>query len=109
MKAKFSERIKSLRQAAGETQSELAKKIGLTQAALSLLEKGKYNASKHTSQIADHYKVNALWLATGEGNKDASSIHSDQEEMTRMYLSLDDDKRKVLLALVKSMSDKSSQ
>jgi transcriptional regulator with XRE-family HTH domain len=104
MKYKFGERLKALRKESGETQVQLAQKIGLTQAALSLLEKGKFNASKHTAQIADHYKVNALWLATGVGHKEVALADSDQEEMTRIYLSLDEGKRKILLALVKSMA-----
>jgi transcriptional regulator with XRE-family HTH domain len=103
MQNKFGERLKALRIAAGETQAELSKKLGITQAGLSALETGRFNASRHTAQIADHYKVNALWLATGEGVKDATPTNSDQEEMTRIYLSLDEDKRKSLLALVKSM------
>ena len=109
MKYTFGKRIKELRKAAGETQTTLAEYLGVTQAAICALEGGQFNASRYTAQIANRYKANALWLATGDGNKDASSINSDQEQMTRMYLSLDDDKRKILLALVKSMTDNSSQ
>lgn len=104
MKYKFGERIKALRKAAGETQVELAQALGVTQSSLSSLESGIFNASKSTAQIADHYGVSAIWLATGEGNKEITAATSDSEEMVRHYLSLDDSQRATLLALVKSMA-----
>ena len=85
MKYKFGERIKALRKAAGETQVELAQALGVTQSSLSSLESGIFNASKSTAQIADHYGVSAIWLATGEGNKEITAATSDSEEMVRHY------------------------
>ena len=104
MKYSFGERIKALRKAAGETQAELSRRIGITQAGLSALETGRFNASRHTAQIADHFGVNALWLATGEGVKLAApGGDSDAEEITRLYLSLGKETKLALKALLKAM------
>jgi transcriptional regulator with XRE-family HTH domain len=104
MKYSFGERLKALRKAAGETQAELAQALGVTQSSLSSLESGVFNASKSTAQIADHYKVNALWLATGEGDKAAPpGGDTDAEEITRLYLSLGKETKLALKALLKAM------
>ena len=53
----FSEKIKSLRQAAGLTQKVIAEKIGISQGNYSGLEKGKFDPSLTTLEVFLHIKI----------------------------------------------------
>jgi hypothetical protein len=69
---KFHERVRLARQHAGLTQVALARLVLDDQnAGNSLIERienrDKGEGSVYTAQIAHHCRVNALWLATGEG------------------------------------------
>ena len=61
----FSEKIKSLRQAAGLTQKVIAEKIGISQGNYSGLEKGKFDPSLTTlEKISNFYDVTIDELVT---------------------------------------------
>jgi len=61
----FSEKIKSLRQAAGLTQKVIAEKIGISQGNYSGLEKGKFDPSLTTlEKISNFYDVSIDELVT---------------------------------------------
>ena len=61
----FSEKIKSLRQAAGLTQKVIAEKIGISQGNYSGLEKGKFDPSLTTlEKISNFYDVSIEELVT---------------------------------------------
>lgn len=61
----FSEKIKSLRQAAGLTQKVVSEKIGISQGNYSGLEKGKFDPSLATlEKISDFYDVSIDELVT---------------------------------------------
>ena len=61
-------RIKEARRYLGLSQSELAKKVGLTQATLSDLESDKSKGSSRLASIAHALKVRPYWLETGRGS-----------------------------------------
>lgn len=61
------ERLKIARLETGITQSELAKCVGISQAAIAGLELRESKQSGYTSQIAECLKINVQWLATGTG------------------------------------------
>lgn len=63
----YSTRIKAARKHAGLTQAELASRVGVTQASISDLERGKSASSSFTATLAKACRVSALWLETGEG------------------------------------------
>lgn len=65
----FSERIKSARLAAGLSQPELAKRVGVTKNAISSMELGKTKGPKphHLFRIAWALNISPEWLATGKG------------------------------------------
>lgn len=65
----FGERLKACRKDKGWTQAVAAKKAGMSQPALSELERDEYPTSSFTPQLASVYGVNALWLANGRGPK----------------------------------------
>lgn len=62
------DRLKKARKNADLTQAEVVKYIdGLTQPAYSQLEQGKVKSSSKIVEIANLFKVNPTWLATGQG------------------------------------------
>lgn len=62
-------RVKELREAAGETFKQLGSAIGATAQSLHLLEKRDSERSVHAPAIARHYGVTLHWLLTGDGQK----------------------------------------
>lgn len=100
----FGRRLVKAREAAGLTQEEAAKAIGMAQSTLGEAEtSGK--RSGYASQLAELYRVNAVWLTTGKGQmRDESPATSPHEEELRRMLSLMDDKtRLTFLAIGKTM------
>lgn len=61
------QRIKQSRRALGLSQSQLAARVGLTQATLSDLENEKSKGTNKVASIAAALKVRPLWLETGRG------------------------------------------
>ncbi|MFK3943940.1 LexA family protein [Pseudomonas monteilii] len=62
------DRIKAARANAKLTQVQLAEKVGMDQASISNLERGKAQGTSYIVQIASVCGVSALWLANGTGN-----------------------------------------
>jgi transcriptional regulator with XRE-family HTH domain len=54
------------------SQKALADKIGIKQPSLSQLESGESHRTTYISRIATELGVNALWLETGRGPRDAA-------------------------------------
>lgn len=65
MNKNLAERLKESRKKAGFTQHQLGQKVGVSQAAIQKIEKGKSVSSSVLPQIANILNVNAMWLATG--------------------------------------------
>jgi phage repressor protein C with HTH and peptisase S24 domain len=63
----YKHRVKAARKYAGLTQGELAEKIGIKQASISDLERGKSASSSYTASIARACGVSPYWLETGQG------------------------------------------
>lgn len=63
----FGDRLRTAREAAGLTQSQLAQRVGVTQGQISKLELGERDESTKTAEIAHECGVSAYWLATGRG------------------------------------------
>lgn len=61
------DRLKRARKNANLTQDEVVQRIdGLTQSAYSQLESGKVKSSSKIVELANLFKVNPTWLATGQ-------------------------------------------
>ena len=71
MNTEFGQRLKQARKAAALTQAQLAKKVGIGQSTIAELEKIG-SGSSHTPAIAAILNVSALWLATGQGQMQAT-------------------------------------
>jgi phage repressor protein C with HTH and peptisase S24 domain len=63
----YKHRVKAARKFAGLTQGELAERIGIKQASISDLERGKSASSSYNASIARACGVNPYWLETGQG------------------------------------------
>lgn len=68
----FGQRVKSIRQARGFTQAQLAAAAGVSQAAVGKIEIGLASRSRYSTAIANALSVNPAWLAEGDGSIDAS-------------------------------------
>lgn len=67
MATDFGKRLRSAREHAGLTQPKLAGKVPMAQSTLAAAETSG-DGSRLTAQIAHACRVNAYWLATGEGD-----------------------------------------
>jgi transcriptional regulator with XRE-family HTH domain len=72
----YGQRLRDAREAAGLTQSQLAKAADLTQATIGELER-KGMGSRHTAKLADACGVRAEWLATGALPIKAQALSAD--------------------------------
>lgn len=70
----FGSRLRETRDELGLSQGELAKVSGITQPTISNLERGRNQGSSYVAQLASALKVNAKWLATGNGPKKISDV-----------------------------------
>ena len=83
------ERIKILRKKIKLTQSEFAKKIGVTESAICNYENGKRAISEQTLRsISREFNVNIVWLETGKGDIFLPEPESVLDELATQYLSL---------------------
>lgn len=69
----FGQRMYEARKASGLTQVEVQTALGISQSNMSDLE-GTAESSTFVPQLAELYKVDAHWLATGEGSREVIRI-----------------------------------
>ncbi|MGM9601424.1 MAG: helix-turn-helix domain-containing protein, partial [Faecousia sp.] len=87
----MNERIKSLRQKLGLTQSEFGGKIGISQNYVWMIEKGDRVPSERTlADICRVFNVDPVWLETGEG--EMFRTETVDSELTRLVGELMADK-----------------
>ena len=96
------ERIRELRKHLGLTLAKMGEILKISDAAISMIEKGKSAVTDRTrSAIVREFGVSELWLRTGEG--EMFPPRSNYDELTAFFadsLQEDDDfKRRFLLAL----------
>ena len=67
----MNERFKQVRKALGLTQSEFGKSLGISNTAISKIEKGENNVSEsNIISICREFGVNEEWLRTGAGGEE---------------------------------------
>ncbi len=69
--SELKDRLKTARKNAKMTQAQLAKAVPISQGTISDLESGRNKGTASLVKIAQALKVNAHWLATGEGEMTA--------------------------------------
>lgn len=88
----YKDRVKAARKHARLTQVELAKHVGIDQASISDLERGRSGRSSYNASIAKACGVSALWLENGYGemldvgSSESSNVtHAAQPNMSFRY------------------------
>ncbi|EMA3643514.1 helix-turn-helix transcriptional regulator [Providencia stuartii] len=76
MKTTLAQRLKQARKNAGITQNELAKLVGVSQAAIQKIETGKAATSTRLIEISKALNVDPEWLSVGTGDNPAPHISS---------------------------------
>lgn len=116
------ERIRELRKHLNMTMDEFGAHIGLSKAAISLIESGRNGARDQTIfAICREFGVNEQWLRTGEGEMfeqtrasvlDRLSTEYDlsreQRSVIEAFLDLDPQERDVILKYVHNVFDRSA-
>jgi transcriptional regulator with XRE-family HTH domain len=81
------ERIRAAREAIGMSQQELADLLGVTKAAVSSWENGRFRASaEHYDQLADALQVPLAFLALGAGKPPQKPSDDDRRKMSTLRL-----------------------
>lgn len=116
------ERMKLVREEAGDNFTQCGEKIGISRSAVSMIESGTNNPSRQTVELfCREYGVNRDWLETGEGERNplpttefdeilAELVEQAQDRVTReslekvlrWYLELDVTGREFLFQIIKT-------
>lgn len=118
----INERMKLVREEAGDNFTQCGEKIGISRSAVSMIESGTNKPSRQTVELfCREYGVNREWLETGEGERNplpttefdeilAELVEQAQDRATReslekvlrWYLALDDTGREFLFRIIKA-------
>lgn len=118
----INERMKLVREEAGDNFTQCGEKIGISRSAVSMIESGTNKPSRQTVELfCREYGVNREWLETGEGERNplpttefdeilAELVEQAQDRATReslekvlrWYLAMDDTGREFLFRIIKA-------
>jgi transcriptional regulator with XRE-family HTH domain len=121
-KEAMNERIKKIRKTLDLTQQQLAKLLGIRTVAVTKIENGDTNLSKHNillictpNHLKDGKTININWLHTGEGDmfnpasaqsvmdEDGKPLNPDEGMFIRAYRKLSPANREVVKVVVDAM------
>jgi len=94
----LAQRLRTARDAAGVTQRDLARRIGIRQQTISLIERGESEGTRHLVAIANELGVEPDWLQTGQG-----PMHPQGFETLVDLTHLDDPTRRAVRQLVSAL------
>jgi transcriptional regulator with XRE-family HTH domain len=97
------DRIRAIRKTLDINQSEFAKRIGLTQTSMSMIEIGKSNLTeKHIKMICTTFNVQEKWLRSGNGEM-FGSPSPYEKELVDILGQLTDDTQEFLLDMARNL------
>ena len=101
-------RLNELIRALGIKKGEFSRRIGFSQAYISMILRGKKQnpSARFMDSVCREFHVNPLWLATGEGplfQEADSSFSSADQDLLSKYHSLPLDQRQVIDEIVDAM------
>jgi transcriptional regulator with XRE-family HTH domain len=95
-------RFVELRQKYGPSQAKFGELLGVSHAAISLIEKGKTQISdRHIKLISSVLGISEDWLRTGTGSMFKDGKVPDEDTMLKMYCALSEDGRKMVMDYIK--------
>jgi len=105
MNSKFSQRMKELRKERGLTQDELSKLSGISFPTISRYENGQRDEPKLTilKTLANYFDVTIDYLV---GDTDIKETNFNSDEIGRIFNNLDDDDKRILMDLAKTLLKK---
>jgi len=104
----ISARVRARIAALNITQSELARRVGVTQGAIAKLANNDPNGSSYLHKLARELGTTAEYL-TGEtedpqeGSPPVPQLSADQRELLELYNAMDDASRRSLMHVARSM------
>jgi transcriptional regulator with XRE-family HTH domain len=100
------ERIRAVRKQLDINQGEFARRIGLTQAAMSMIEVGKSRLTeKNIRLICTTFNINETWFRTGEGPMFASSAPLEKE-LIGIFRRLTPDTQEFLMEMAQNLLER---
>lgn len=97
-------RFIELRKELGLTQEKFGEKMGMSYAAVSLIELGKTTINeKHLKLLAGVFGINEDWLRTGNGGMYKEDRPPDSDIMLEMFRALSPEGRKMVLDYMEMM------
>lgn len=113
------ERLKILRKKLEISQEDFGKRLGVTKAAISRIERGDRNLTEQMAlSVCREFKINYLWLTEGKGDmrtetqeeifdeiKAEYDLTDDDVYIMKTYFELDKDQRKRLMSYIKAIVD----
>ena len=95
-------RLKQLRKTLGMNQVDFARRLGLSQSTLAMLEVGKRNFNeKHIKLVCSAFGVRESWLRSGQGDMFASSPYED--EFFSLFETLRPESQQYLLTMAREL------
>ncbi|MEA5002645.1 MAG: helix-turn-helix transcriptional regulator [Christensenella sp.] len=95
-------RIKEIRRAVGLNQIEFAKRLGLSQSTLAMIEVGRRSfGDKHVKLICSEFHVNEKWLRTGAGEMFVTTCYD--REFIDVFEQLRPETQKLLVTIAKEL------
>lgn len=95
-------RLKTLRKELGSNQADFAKRIGLSQSTLAMLESGKRTFNeKHVKLVCAAFGVREEWLRTGAGEMFATSPF--EGEFLALFGELRPESQRYLLTMAREL------
>ena len=103
-----SERLRQLRKDLGMSQEEFGRRIGVSNTAISKLEKNERNLTEQTAKsICREFRVNYFWLTEGKGDMftgtEDYNLDDIDKKIIEKYLELSADQGQVLKEYLKSI------
>lgn len=103
----MNERIKKIRKTIGLSQRDFGSRLGISDTAVSKLEKGDRNPSEQTiKSICREFNVDYFWLTEGIGNEMFIKKETDPIKLIAKEYSLSDLEEKILTNFVKMPPNK---
>ncbi len=95
-------RLKTLRKTLQMNQSDFAKRLGLSQSTLAMLELGKRNFNeKHLKLVCSAFGVREQWMRAGEGDMFAASPY--EGEVLSLFGELRPEAQRYLLTMAREL------